>query len=351
MHTLFAFVWSIVSRVLASLLSLASSSGRLKEEAAVPAPSLSLPAEFGNRTGAPDLHVTTPRTAPAAAFLQPLSPLNNPTIWQRYPAYEPVAEARDVDVAACQKTINEICGTTVDRGQGNEIFKLVWNGDKRFWLDFFLEHYGDGKPSAPLVFRPRYKWGQITDVYKKLVRDVFPPRWILLTRLEPEQYAHTWYKDSHYWDPGYRCWKQVRPINPPPVYWMNYAIVAEHRNGCCARNRKCFGEYAHPETYFEVLRLEKIATDKQGKRNPFEKVDADAVRAMNDQANGYLYEMKELQIEAEVMVANPMAAIGLAAAVSTDATFATAQARVKDFYDRQIDELADRQAKGLPSED
>lgn len=320
-----------------------------EEERPVPAPSQGLPTEFVRVTPPVSFETSAPMFAPPA--IHRLSPLDNPLIWQRSPAYEPIGEARDVDVSAVQRQINDIWGTTADRGSGDtDIFKLAWNGDRSFWFEIFMEWYGNGKPSAPAVLRPRYKYGSIYGPHKKFIRDTFPPRWILLTRLEPEQYATRWYEESYFFDPGFRAWKQVRPDNPPPVYWLNYAIVATHRNGCCARNRRCFGEYAHPETLLETLAGEKKTTDAQGQRKPFEKVDAEDIRMLNDAANGYRYEMKSLQIEAEIMTANPMAAIGLQGAVATDATYQKAKQRVKDFYDRQIDELADNAAKGRPLE-
>jgi hypothetical protein len=258
------------------------------------------------------------------------------------PMHEPPS---DVDVAACQKTINEIFGTTADRGHGTEIIKLVWSGDRRFWEGFFMEWYGNGKPCADLVLRPRYRYGQISDTNGKLIRDIFPPRWLLLARLEPEQYEATWWRESYFWDPGISARKQIRVDEPPPVFWLNHSIIAEHRNGCCARRRKCFGEYASPQKMFEVLRQEKLAIDKEGARRPYEKVDADSITAVNDIANGYRHELRNLQAEAQVMVENPLALIGLAGMIAKDPTHAAARQRVEDFYKRKEDELADKAAK------
>jgi len=266
-----------------------------------------------------------------------LHPLDDPEAWRKVSADKPPS---DVDIVAAQKWIDSMMGTTRNNGS---IYKLVWNGDRDYWYQFFMKWNAFGQPDGPVVKRPRVRYKVVRDANGRPVRDVFPPRWLILTRLEPEQYADSWKRESYVFAPEIGCDKQIRPDEPPPVFWMWYMTIAAHSDYCCATAQKnkemCYGKYADPYFAKDILENQRAADLAAGNMSPFEKVDGSWITEIEDQNHGYTLEMAELQAEAEISIENPMALLGVTGSMKAGIDDPK-QARqiVKEFYDRQIQE-------------
>lgn len=193
------------------------------------------------------------------------------------------------EVAAVQSEIDSIIGLTRDNKQ---ILKLVWNGDRAFWEELYMDWDLCGKP-VRTVKRPLVLYKSIlNEDGSKLIRDVFVPRWLLLQRSEPETYARTWEQYSYMTSPKLTedVWEEIsgakvlvkrprkilfRPPVPPKDGWYRkFQTIARHENGCCQEAAKlkinCFGEYAHPKHAFADLRMIADARKRDGVREqPF----------------------------------------------------------------------------------
>lgn len=268
-----------------------------------------------------------------------LSPLDDPNVWAKHSAFNAPS---GVDVAFWQKEIDRVIGTT--RG-GEPIIKLVWNGDRNHWLEYFFEWNILGNPTAPPERVPRVRYKILRDETGKRVRDVFPPRWLLLSRLEPEQFAASWERESKVFAPEIGCDKIIRPIEPPKVFWMFFATIARHTDYCCihAENNGslCFGRYAPPGFYLPNLHAAKKAMQVSGQRNPFEAVDASFLSEIDESVSGYRQEIEAMEIESEIYAENPYALLGIAPSIRAGIdSEKDARNLVKDFYKRQLDETA-----------
>lgn len=289
----------------------------------------------------PDKPEAKPLSVAAPAFIF-LSPMDDPHVWLSSPAYDPPAS---VDIARCQKEIDSIYGTTVERGGEKSIMKLVWNGDRKYWHELYMSWHSNGQPNAPAFPRPRVRFKTFRDKHGKIIRDVFPPRWLILTRLEPEQFPN-YTQESWVMDRTMRVFKQIRPDEPPPVYWLWFATIAEHNDHCCGTadsNRlKCFGKYAPPEYIYENLRNQRKADAEQGiKQSPFEMVNESFINEIENDMNGYKMEVAKLQIDAEISIENPWATIGPKAAMKLGIhTTKDARKLVSDYYDKKLQDIS-----------
>jgi hypothetical protein len=268
-----------------------------------------------------------------------LHPLDDPEEWKRVGSYQHPA---DINIVQEQKWIDQLMGTTHDN---QPIYKLVWNGDRNYWYEFFVQWDALGRPTAPPLQRPRIRYKVLRDpVTNRPVRDVFPPRWLILTRLEPEQYAHSWKKESYSFAPEIGTYKQIRPDEPPSVFWLWYATIARHTAHCCTtankERRKCYGRYAPPSYAREMLTLQHQADLEGGTRSVYEKITGGFASEIEDENTGYAFEMAELQVESEVFIENPMALLGVEGSLRADVDLKQARQMVKDFYDREIEEQA-----------
>ena len=271
---------------------------------------------------------------------QQLHPLNNKQVWAMSPAYH--APAR-VDIRHWQKEIDSIIGTT----RGNEsIIKLVWNGDRRFWREMFMRWDNLGQPIDATPFkRPIVRYKALRKPNGELVRDVFPPRWILLMRLEPEQFADNWAAESYLPAPEINGLKLTRPETPPSVYWLWFATVGDHNGHCCVaaekNEEKCYGKYAPPEACLDALREHRRITELSGDvRNPFKNISKDFIRRSDEENTGYRAELARLEVEQEIFLANPLALIGLLPQMSEGMSETSARIRVKQFFDKEKDETS-----------
>lgn len=289
---------------------------------------------------------SSPQPLPAPE-IRSIHPRDDPNEWARLPYYDPPA---DVDIQRCQREIDGIYGTTKERGGETSIMKLVWNGDRRYWHELYMSWHADGKPNAPVVKRPRVRFKAQRDAKGKLIRDVFPPRWLILIRLEAEQYPN-YAMESWIWDPAARTNKCMRPDTPPPVYWLWFATIARHNDHCCVTraklNYKCYGEYAPPSYIYDFIGEQKKADLAAGRRiGPFDKIDGAMISQIEANCNGYEYEIRQLEMEREIYMEAPMALIGPAAAIKAGIdTPKKARAAVDEFYKRKIQEAASQKGE------
>lgn len=165
------------------------------------------------------------------------------------------APLSDVKIKEFQQKIDQAFGVNPE---GKSQIVLAWSGDRTFWEPFYTDWYLNGLPiessleKQPILLFFRYK---VND-YDYL--DLYPPRWILLERREPAQYADSWKESSWAEDGRLGCEKMLRPDDPPKDYYVWYQTLATHDAPtnigylppCCARSRKaqkkCFGKYREP---------------------------------------------------------------------------------------------------------
>lgn len=194
------------------------------------------------------MHGATPvMTATQLAF-------DNEMEWLREAAYDaPLSVEQIADV---QREIDGVVGITRDN---RSIAKLIWSGDRRYWKEYHDQwEPGSGKPVGEPYRRPIIQYRSIfegdSDVF---VRDAFPPRWLIMTLMEPEQYVSDWGQESKFWHPELQMNVQVLPEVPPKERLVYYMTVAIHQLGCCQRaeteDRDCWGKYAHPRHALETL--------------------------------------------------------------------------------------------------
>lgn len=145
--------------------------------------------------------------------------------------------------------------------RGKPCFKLVWSGDRKYWHDYFWDWDSYGK-GTKLEQRPLVLWKKVNLPNGDYV-DLFPPRWLILSRIEPEQYADNWKRESWVMDAKrgpvtinplngelMRAgqMKQIRPDNPPEDFWQVWEVLGEHDAFCCeAMQGDCYGSYREPK--------------------------------------------------------------------------------------------------------
>ncbi len=282
-----------------------------------------------------------PHAAVHTAESLELSPLDDPNEWLRHPAHTPPAE---VDIEREQRSIDSIVGTT----RGNEpIIKLVWAGDRSFWLKFFMSWNSAGRPNREAVARPLIRYGTVRSDDGEFRRDVFPARWLLLSRIEPEQYADSYRENCYAHAPEISGMKQIQPDEVPKVMWLYYRAIGVHTNFCCGTaaraKKKCFGTYAPPSVCHVELGEQKRACEKSGFKthNPFEQIDGETVRLAQNENTGYYDEIERMKVQQQIYMDNPMALLGVMATMNGDFDGARGKQIVKDYYDRKIDKQLD----------
>jgi hypothetical protein len=264
--------------------------------------------------------------------------MDDPDVWLEHPMHSPPA---DIDIAREQEAIDRIYGTA---REGASIMKLVWSGDKSFWHEFHNTWDGYGKPLSTERY-PQIRYKVLRDeVTGEKVRDVFPPRWLIMCRLEPEQYEKSWVKEAMVYDSSIKCHKPIRPLEIPPVFWLWWSTIARHSDYCCGtkrkENKKCFGEYAPPAQIHQVLFDQKEALKNEPSRNPYAAVDAAEAFDTADFQTGYKYELIDTLAAKRIYMENPFGLIGVAAAQKANiSTFKQAQSVVREYFDRKIQDL------------
>jgi len=217
--------------------------------------------------------------------------LNNPAKWMEAATKGQLTTCplSPEQVISVQKEIDSIVGLTRDN---KPIAKLIWNPDRRFGKEYYANWDLSGKPVGGLKMRPWVLYKSVYNSSGRHLHDVPVPRFVLLTRLEPQQYALSWKRLSTRFCPARRAKIQIRPENPPKEYFMWFQTVNEHKNGCCQNaakaNIQCFGYYAHPKAVLQNLRDIKKGIENSGQKfvSPFtpenEMDAAAAMRGIND---------------------------------------------------------------------
>jgi hypothetical protein len=163
--------------------------------------------------------------------------LNNAAAW--YPRMPPPRSFSRDGAKKYQKRIDSTAGTR----DGRPIDKLAWAPDELRWYPHRMEADPVGYTMPLLVY------GNDTEGNK-----VAPPRWLVLERHEPEQYASTWERgrysryDGSMWD-----WKGPCP----PERYVELKVHCYHDGECCPCHgdectclnewqSHCWGKYLDP---------------------------------------------------------------------------------------------------------
>lgn len=284
--------------------------------------------------------VATKKAGAELQFSRETSPLDNPKVWLKQSFYEsPLGETQ---LKAVQDEVDSILGTT--RG-GKSIGKVVWNGDRKFWKEYYTDWNSIGKPKGDLYRRPHVLYKTVTDSYGRFVKDVFPPRFLILTRIEPEQYVNTWERDSKIWCPVRKCDIQVKPYEAPKEMYIWFKTIARHNSYCCGQAAKygadCYGFYVHPRYALEELREIMHGIEKSNlKGSPFDSPDAITCRLREQSVTNYHNQaMKRFAEQAKFVVAEmPLtsAPIGL---VEGGASLTKIREVVGEMQKRQLGEI------------
>jgi hypothetical protein len=148
----------------------------------------------------------------------------------------------------------------------------------------------------------------VRDAAGRVVRDEFPPRWLILTRLEPEQYAGTWDRDAKIWDGEYNRFIQIQPSEPPKEKHLWFMTIAEHDEFCCGyaarEDRSCYGRYAPPGKCLEELRRIRKGIEAMGMRDaPFDSPDRLTQKLRDKSVNNYIEQsMREYDEQAKSFI-------------------------------------------------
>jgi hypothetical protein len=156
---------------------------------------------------------------------------------------------------------------------GKSCFKLVWNGDRSQWWKYAYDWDSYGK-GIKWELRPRILWKKVELGNGDYV-DLFPPRWLILMRIEPEQYGAQWKDESWIWDPKRRQRKQIRDDEVPKAFWETVMVIGEHDKFCCdAFDGECFGVFRNPnDTDLNWLHARKQEFEA-GVQSPYENLNA-----------------------------------------------------------------------------
>ncbi len=158
---------------------------------------------------------------------QTIDALNDARAWSSPAFSAPLSKEQTAEV---QLEIDSIIGTT----RGNRsIAKLVWNGDVDHWKTVATD-WNSANEVTGWKKRPIVLYRSVYGPNRKLIRDEFPPRWLILTRIEPEQYHDSWKRDARIFDPTRGALIQIKPDEPPHdgCYQRDYEIPRRGRRRC-----------------------------------------------------------------------------------------------------------------------
>lgn len=143
------------------------------------------------------------------------------------------------DHAAYQKRIDEITGTR----DGRPLIKLAWAPDELRWMPHRL-----GQDPPGYVF-PIFCHGKDAEGHFTA-----PERWVLLQRIEPEQYAREW-EGKRYVNWRGSIWDVKGPC--PSEKYVELRCHSYHNGECCfcigdtcecgEQYDHCWGRYAEPD--------------------------------------------------------------------------------------------------------
>lgn len=237
--------------------------------------------------------------------------LNNEKQWINAMTMDAPESAEEL--ASVQKTVDSILG----KGRDNKsIAQVVWNGDRNFWKEIYIDWGIDGKPLPPIK-RPHLLYKTVFNVYDKFVRDIFVPRYIVLTRIEPEQYVEDWAEQVMFFCPERRVRVPYRPLTPPAEYFVWFKTIAHHNEYCCRKTARtgatCFGQYASPSAFVEEARQIRKGMEfsKLPEHSPFDSPDKIARKLRESQVNNYVDQsMRKFQESAShLLYEDPFSAV------------------------------------------
>lgn len=193
--------------------------------------------------------------------------LNTPSAW--WPAMRRPDGWGDLLLGYWQEQIDGIIGTT----NGRPRLQLRWGPEVMRWRPALV---GEGAYDFP-DWTCGFTHGQPVAV----------PRWVLMERCEPEQYANGW--ESHrrlFFD---NRWHDIRGPMPQERYTKCF-MHAVHEDGCClqarvAEGNACYGCYVEPnDELLDWVRERWALTLADSDVQPFS--DARTFRAPNAQLEG-----------------------------------------------------------------
>ncbi len=142
----------------------------------------------------------------------------------------PPASFTKADVARFQRRIDDATSTR----DGRSINKLAWAPDELRWFPYRM----GGEPRGYTL--PIFYYGNDASGEK-----VAAPRWVLLERLEPSQYAPTWEQGRYsVWDNSVWDWRGPCPSER----YVELRVHAVHDGQCCPCHGyecACMGELQH----------------------------------------------------------------------------------------------------------
>ena len=147
---------------------------------------------------------------------------------------------RSVNQGAFQKRIDDIVGTR----DGRPIVKLAWAPDEKRW-----------RPHAHGDDPPGYTFPIFIAYHDKDGNEIAAPRWVLLERLEPEQYAAMWEDRRYTIESDGRLWDWTGEC--PNERYVELWCHAYHDGLCCPcikygicacgeQYEHCWGKYLDP---------------------------------------------------------------------------------------------------------
>lgn len=199
----------------------------------------------------------------------------------------------------------------IDNAFGAEgLFVLAWSGDQSYWEEFACDWYANGTAKT-FEKRPIMLWAEIPVDNKDYIY-IYPPRWMILEKWHPVQYAPNW--ESSVWEDddtmlGGR--KQIRPKNPPKDFYGFWKSVERHSNHtapngepvCCVSSLRvgklCYGEYRKPDDS-DLLALSKMRKDmdKRNAQRPDEPLQERTLEEARLNSRHYRQRSKEQKAEA-----------------------------------------------------
>jgi hypothetical protein len=286
-----------------------------------------------------------PLTATTATNSLTLSAFDDPAVWLRSPLHDAPLRASEVEIV--QREIDSIVGTTRDN---KSIVKLVWNGDRAFWKQFHTDWNAFGHPRGEILRRPFVLYKTIVDKNDKLVRDAFPPRWLLLTRIEPEQYQGTWARDTKIFCPERGVQIQLLPETPPKDYYLWFQTIARHSELCCptaaANGVECYGLYTHPRAALDNLRDIRKGMENSNFRassSPFDAPDDFARKVRNNSTNNYEEQaMRRVIAQKTFLVDSLPLALAPMELLERKAPLSRIRAEITETAKRRIDVIANK---------
>jgi len=161
---------------------------------------------------------------------------------------------------------------------------LAWSGERKYWDELYTEWHPNGLPKGVLEKKPILLFAQY-NINEDDYLYIIAPRWMLLEKLHPNEYAAGW--EAAKWIEDNRVLggkKQIRADRPPEAFYKVLKTIAEHETPyhtgetppCCVRWREelmriCYGKYRPPAD-------EDLAFVRQIREN----MDAAGVAQRND---------------------------------------------------------------------